>query len=84
MIKIYIDCSSCGFKGFTYEDEDLTDDEELLAEEEQEECPKCGEYVEEIDDDEIMEAMDNEAQQRREERHQGVIPFSLGEETDGE
>ena len=49
-----------------------------LLEEEDEECPMCGEFAKEIDDDETMEKIDTE----REERKREVIPFSLGEENE--
>ena len=77
LIKVYIDCSNCGFKGVTYENEDLDDDEELLLEEEQEECPMCGEYAKEIEDDEIMEQFDIQMKDNAQKRKKEVIPFSL-------
>ena len=85
MIKVYIQCGACGFEGITYENEDLEDEDQLELEEEgeSEECPRCGEYAKEVDDDETMERIDNDFENslsRREERRREVTPFSLGEE----
>lgn len=85
MIKVYIQCDACGFKGITYENEDLDEDMEDL--EEQEECPQCGEFAKEIDDDKDIQQMDSLEQEnlkRREERRGGVTPFSLGDQNDGD
>ena len=88
MIKVYIDCSACGFKGITYEDEDAEIDEDLQDDElEEEECPNCGEYCKEVDDEDLIREIDSQMEdslKRREERKKDVKPFSLGEDTDGD
>ena len=78
--KVYIECTVCGFKGVTYEDEE----EELELEGETEECPRCGEAAKEVDDEEVIMQIDSKIEdndkQRVRRNTNGVIPFTLGDD----
>lgn len=88
MIKIYLDCASCGFKGITQEDEDpdLTEDEINLMEEEdgEEECPMCGEFCKEIEDEDVIKQIEDKVQENISKRKEQklVSPYSHGEAED--
>lgn len=73
----YLYCDNCGFKGATRDDEEFI--EELSPEDaaeildEDEECPKCGTILNEIEDDDELQDAELEMDERR--KNRGVSSF---------